>query len=228
MLIHHYSQSNGEYLSSGQPDADPRNPERWLVPSWATFDEPPARTPTTLAVLPRQRVDAAAGLPRPPLLSHRHGRTGRNRDCRQDARRTRPHDRTATVAAPRMDQRRVGHPGRAARARETRRRDGRVRATPRSRTQGQRRQGRCLRRGPARRRRRLLLQGLVGLPDGTRFGRPGRHVPRCGDVADYAGAVRTASASAAGTATATATGTGIEAPARRTQRTCSSGRGPAA
>ena len=47
MLIHHYSSQTGEYLSSGQPDADPRNPERWLVPSWATFDEPPARTPTT-------------------------------------------------------------------------------------------------------------------------------------------------------------------------------------
>lgn len=147
-----------------------------------------------LAVLSRRRVDAAAGLPRPPLLSHRHGRTGRNRDRRQDAGRTRPHDRTAAVAAPCVDQRRVGDPGCTARARKTRRRDGRVRTTTRSCAQGERRQGRCLRRGSARRRRRLLLQGLVGLPDGTRFGRPGRHVPRCGDVADYAGAVRTASA----------------------------------
>ncbi|WP_342703374.1 tail fiber assembly protein [Burkholderia arboris] len=47
MLIHHYNSQTGEYLSSSQPDADPRNAERWLVPSWATFDEPPARTPTT-------------------------------------------------------------------------------------------------------------------------------------------------------------------------------------
>ncbi|MXN77205.1 tail assembly chaperone [Burkholderia sp. 4701] len=47
MLIHHYSHPTGEYLSSSQPDADPRNPERWLVPSWATLDAPPPRTPTT-------------------------------------------------------------------------------------------------------------------------------------------------------------------------------------
>ncbi|MBR8322237.1 MULTISPECIES: tail fiber assembly protein [Burkholderia cepacia complex] len=60
MLIHHYSQSTGEYLSSGQPDADPRNPERWLVPAWATLDAPPPRTPTTW---PFYRDDAWTLLP---------------------------------------------------------------------------------------------------------------------------------------------------------------------
>ncbi|KWO79191.1 tail fiber assembly protein [Burkholderia ubonensis] len=47
MLIHHYSPSTGEYLSSGQPDADPRNAERWLVPASATLEAPPPRTPTS-------------------------------------------------------------------------------------------------------------------------------------------------------------------------------------
>jgi hypothetical protein len=47
MLIHHYSPSTGEYLSSNQPDADPRNDERWLIPASATLDAPPPRTPTT-------------------------------------------------------------------------------------------------------------------------------------------------------------------------------------
>lgn len=47
MLIHHYNPTTGEYLSSGQPDVDPRNEERWLVPASSTFDEPPPRTPTT-------------------------------------------------------------------------------------------------------------------------------------------------------------------------------------
>jgi len=47
MLIHHYNRTTGEYLSSGQPDVDPRNKGRWLVPASATFDVPPPRTPTT-------------------------------------------------------------------------------------------------------------------------------------------------------------------------------------
>ncbi|KWD80422.1 tail fiber assembly protein [Burkholderia ubonensis] len=47
MLIHHYNPSTGEYLSSSQPDPDPRNDERWLIPSSATVDMPPPRTPTT-------------------------------------------------------------------------------------------------------------------------------------------------------------------------------------
>ena len=47
MLIHHYNPTTGEYLSSGQPDADPRNEGRWLVPASSTFDVPPPRTPTT-------------------------------------------------------------------------------------------------------------------------------------------------------------------------------------
>ncbi|WP_175752436.1 tail fiber assembly protein [Burkholderia ambifaria] len=47
MLIHHYSPSTGEYLSSSQADADPRNDGRWLIPSSATLDAPPPRTPTT-------------------------------------------------------------------------------------------------------------------------------------------------------------------------------------
>ncbi|MCW0027680.1 tail assembly chaperone, partial [Burkholderia pseudomallei] len=47
MLIHHYDPATGEYLSSGQPDADPRNDGRWLIPASATLDAPPARTPTT-------------------------------------------------------------------------------------------------------------------------------------------------------------------------------------
>ncbi|PEH40051.1 tail assembly chaperone [Burkholderia gladioli] len=47
MLIHHYNPTTGEYLSSSQPDADPRNDTRWLLPSFATFDAPPPRTPTT-------------------------------------------------------------------------------------------------------------------------------------------------------------------------------------
>ncbi|KVD05128.1 phage tail protein [Burkholderia ubonensis] len=47
MLIHHYNPSTGEYLSSSQPDPDPRNDERWLIPSSATVDMPPPRTPTS-------------------------------------------------------------------------------------------------------------------------------------------------------------------------------------
>ncbi|RQS11272.1 tail assembly chaperone [Burkholderia sp. Bp9002] len=47
MLIHHYSQSTGEYLSSSQADVDPRNDQRWLIPAWATLDAPLPRTPTT-------------------------------------------------------------------------------------------------------------------------------------------------------------------------------------
>ncbi|RQQ73128.1 tail assembly chaperone [Burkholderia stagnalis] len=47
MLIHHYSPATGEYQSSGQPDADPRNDSRWLVPASATVETPPPRTPTT-------------------------------------------------------------------------------------------------------------------------------------------------------------------------------------
>lgn len=47
MLIHHYNPVTGEYLRSGQPDADPRNDDRWLIPAFATFDIPPPRTPTT-------------------------------------------------------------------------------------------------------------------------------------------------------------------------------------
>ncbi|MGV4733197.1 tail fiber assembly protein [Burkholderia pseudomallei] len=47
MLIHNYNASTGEYLSSGQPDADPRNDSRWLIPSSATIEAPPPRTPTT-------------------------------------------------------------------------------------------------------------------------------------------------------------------------------------
>ncbi|KUZ46028.1 tail fiber assembly protein [Burkholderia territorii] len=47
MLIHHYNPTTGEYLSSSQPDADPRNDTRWLLPSFATLDAPPPRTPTT-------------------------------------------------------------------------------------------------------------------------------------------------------------------------------------
>ena len=172
MLIHHYSQSNGEYLSSGQPTPIRATPNAGSC-RHGRRSTPPARTPTTF--LPRQRVDAAAGLPRPPLLSHRHGRTGRNRDCRQDARRTRPHDRTATVAAPRMDQRRVGHPGRAARARE---RDAAMAEFER-RLEAARKANA----GKADAYAAGLLddEGVYhfrpGLPDGTRFGRPGRHVP---------------------------------------------------
>jgi hypothetical protein len=47
MLIHHYNPATGEYLRSGQPDADPRNDDRWLIPAFATEDTPPPRTPTT-------------------------------------------------------------------------------------------------------------------------------------------------------------------------------------
>ncbi|PTB19554.1 tail assembly chaperone [Trinickia symbiotica] len=47
MLIHHYDQATGEYINSGQPDVDPRNDTRWLVPASSTFDVPPPRTPTT-------------------------------------------------------------------------------------------------------------------------------------------------------------------------------------
>lgn len=60
MLIHHYSQSTGEYLSSSQADADPRNDQRWLIPAWATVDAPPPRTPTTW---PFYRDDAWILLP---------------------------------------------------------------------------------------------------------------------------------------------------------------------
>jgi hypothetical protein len=47
MLIHHYNPATGEYLRSGQPDIDPRNDDRWLLPAFATLDMPPPRTPTT-------------------------------------------------------------------------------------------------------------------------------------------------------------------------------------
>lgn len=47
MLIHHYNPTTGEYLRSGQPDADPRNDDRWLIPAFATQDTPPPRTRTT-------------------------------------------------------------------------------------------------------------------------------------------------------------------------------------
>lgn len=47
MLIHHYNPTTGEYLRSGQPDIDPRNDGRWLIPAFATLDIPPPRTPTT-------------------------------------------------------------------------------------------------------------------------------------------------------------------------------------
>ncbi|WP_186091166.1 tail fiber assembly protein [Burkholderia gladioli] len=47
MLVHHYNPTTGEYLSSGQPDADPLNNDRWLIPSNATFDAPPPRAATS-------------------------------------------------------------------------------------------------------------------------------------------------------------------------------------
>ncbi|GAB7536280.1 tail fiber assembly protein [Burkholderia sp. 3C] len=47
MLIHNYSSTTGEYLSSGQPDTDPQNDGRWLIPANATSDTPPERTPTS-------------------------------------------------------------------------------------------------------------------------------------------------------------------------------------
>lgn len=47
MLIHHYDSLNGQYLSSSQPDIDPRNDARWLIPASSTTDAPPARTPFT-------------------------------------------------------------------------------------------------------------------------------------------------------------------------------------
>jgi hypothetical protein len=47
MLIHHYDSLTGQYLSSSQPDIDPRNDTRWLIPAFSTTDAPPARTPFT-------------------------------------------------------------------------------------------------------------------------------------------------------------------------------------
>jgi hypothetical protein len=47
MLIHHYDSLTGQYLSSSQPDIDPRNDARWLIPAFCTTDAPPARTPFT-------------------------------------------------------------------------------------------------------------------------------------------------------------------------------------
>lgn len=47
MLIHHYSRETGEYLSSTQPDADPKRHGRWLVPASSTTSAPPARTPVS-------------------------------------------------------------------------------------------------------------------------------------------------------------------------------------
>lgn len=44
MLIHHYNTQTGEYLSSSQPDIDPRNDDRWLIPASATTEPPPPRT----------------------------------------------------------------------------------------------------------------------------------------------------------------------------------------
>ena len=224
MLIHHYSQSNGEYLSSGQPDADPRNPERWLVPSWATFDEPPARTPTTW---PFYRDNAWT------LLPDFRGRLCYRTDTGEPveiATAGKTPDELGLTTEPQPSPRHAWINGALSRPRCSSARN----ATPRwpSSSDASKPHARPT---PARpmptpracsTTKASITSKAFGLPDGTRFGRPGRHVPRCGDVADYAGAVRTASASAAGTATATATGTGIEAPARRTQRTCSSGRGP--
>ena len=47
MLVHHYSSKTGEYMHSGQPDGDPRNDKRWLIPAFATTEMPPPRTRTT-------------------------------------------------------------------------------------------------------------------------------------------------------------------------------------
>lgn len=47
MLIHQYSSSTGEYVSSQLADINPKNPEEWLIPAFSTSDPLPDRTPKT-------------------------------------------------------------------------------------------------------------------------------------------------------------------------------------
>ncbi|WP_153075776.1 tail fiber assembly protein [Paraburkholderia bonniea] len=44
MLIHQYDSASGQYIGSCLADADPRNPERWLIPASSTTETPPERT----------------------------------------------------------------------------------------------------------------------------------------------------------------------------------------
>ncbi|KVC88160.1 phage tail protein [Burkholderia ubonensis] len=47
MLIHQYDAQTGQYISSHLADADPKQPDRWLVPAFSTTDKLPARPPLT-------------------------------------------------------------------------------------------------------------------------------------------------------------------------------------
>jgi hypothetical protein len=47
MLIHQYDNHNGQYHSSRLADADPRHPERWLIPAFSTTETMPERTALT-------------------------------------------------------------------------------------------------------------------------------------------------------------------------------------
>lgn len=43
MLIHHYDNKTGQYVGSQLADADPRSPNRWLIPAFATAVPLPER-----------------------------------------------------------------------------------------------------------------------------------------------------------------------------------------
>jgi hypothetical protein len=47
MLIHQYDNHNGQYHSSRLADADPRHPDRWLMPAFSTAETMPERTALT-------------------------------------------------------------------------------------------------------------------------------------------------------------------------------------
>lgn len=47
MLIHQYDNQTGQYHSSRLADADPRHPDRWLMPAFSTAETMPERTALT-------------------------------------------------------------------------------------------------------------------------------------------------------------------------------------
>jgi hypothetical protein len=47
MLIHQYDNLNGQYHSSRLADADPRHPDRWLIPAFCTAEAMPERAALT-------------------------------------------------------------------------------------------------------------------------------------------------------------------------------------
>lgn len=59
-LVHQFDNESGQYVSSFMPDADPMNPNRWLIPAFCTSDPLPDRGPREW---PFRRVDSWVLLP---------------------------------------------------------------------------------------------------------------------------------------------------------------------